>query len=161
RHNPKATVVPNDAGQIAMTRQGWEGGETGNSNSTGPIPSSWFRKEPLLAQQFPIHVDPVDDLDLVIPPTVGNSRRLDCNGNWVENRDVHDARIVEQYKSREKGAAFAGQFSSPAIPTQTPCTSSLHDGIPDDWKRTRGYSLTDAELWFRTAPNSYTYLENY
>jgi len=161
RHNATATTVPNDDGQIAMTRQGWEGGETGDRNSTGPMPSNWFRKEPLPAEKFPIQVDSVTGLDSVLPATVGNSQRLDCDGNWASNRDVHDARIIEQYKTRGKGAAFSGQFSSPAIPAGAPCDSSLHDGIPDAWKRAHGLSLTDRELWSRKAPNGYTYLENY
>jgi hypothetical protein len=97
----------------------------------------------------------------VLLATVGNSRRLDCDGNWVSNRDVHDARIVEQYRTRGDGAPFLGQFSSPAIPAGIPCPSSLHDGIPDAWKRAHGYSLTDDGLWSRKAPNGYTYLENY
>jgi pectate lyase len=161
RHNTTATMVPNDSGQIAMTRQGWEGGETGNRNSSGPMPSNWFRKEPLPAEKFPIQVDSVTGLDSVLLATVGNSQRPDCDGNWASNRDVHDARIIEQYKTRGKGAAFSGQFSSPAIPAGTPCDSSLHDGIPDAWKKSRGLSLTDGGLWSRKAPNGYTYLENY
>jgi hypothetical protein len=161
RHNGTPTMVPNDAGQIAMTRQGWEHGETGDRNSIGPMPNNWFRKEPLPAEEFPIHVDAVTDLDAVLLATVGNSRRLDCDGNWVSNRDVHDARIVEQYRTRGDGAPFLGQFSSPAIPAGIPCPSSLHDGIPDAWKRAHGYGLTDDGLWSRKAPNGYTYLENY
>jgi pectate lyase len=161
RHNSTATMVPNDAGQIAMTHQGWEGGETGDSNSSGPMPSNWFRKLPLPAEEFPIHVDPVDELDSVLLPTVGNSQHLDCDGNWVGNRDVHDKRIIEQYRTRAEGAAFLGQFSAPAIPTGTPCPSSMHDGIPDAWKKAHGYSQSDGGLWSRKAPNGYTYLENY
>jgi pectate lyase len=161
RHNAIATMVPNDDGQIAMTRQGWEGGETGDRNSTGPMPSTWFRKAPLPVEEFPIRVDRVDDLDSVLLATVGNSRRLDCDGNWVSNRDVHDARIIDQYKIRSEGAYFVGQFSSPAISTETPCASSLHDGILDAWKKAHGYSLTDGAFWSRKAANGYTYLENY
>jgi pectate lyase len=161
RHNPTATIVPNDAGQIAMTRQGWEGGETSNPNSNGPMPSNWFRKEPLPAGKFPIHADAVDDLDSVLLATVGNSQRLDCEGKWVSKRDTHDARIIEQYRERREGAAFSGQYSSPPIPSGTPCTASLHDGIPDAWKKMHGYSLTDSNLWSRKGRNGYTYLENY
>lgn len=32
-------------------------------------------------------------------PIVGASRRLDCNGNWVANRDAVDVRLINQYKT--------------------------------------------------------------
>jgi hypothetical protein len=161
RHNTSATMVANDAGQIAMTRQGWEGGEIGDPNSTGPMPSNWFRKEPLPGGKFPIHVDAVDDLDSVLLATVGNSQRVDCDGKWVARRDAHDERIIQQYRERREGAAFSGQYSSPVIPSGTPCTSSLHDGISDAWKKAHKYSLTDKSLWSHKGPGGYTYLENY
>jgi hypothetical protein len=74
----------------------------------------------------------------VLLATVGNSQRLDCEGKWVSKRDTHDARIIEQYRERREGAAFSGQYSSPPIPSGTPCTASLHDGIPDAWKKMHG-----------------------
>jgi hypothetical protein len=151
----------NDAGQVNMTHQGWEGGERGNSNSQGPIPSTWLRNTPLPVETFPIVTDPVTSLDGILLPSVGNSQRLNCAGNWVSNRDSEDARIINQYRRRDRGGLFTGQFSPPAVRAVAPCESSLHDGIPDAWKKARRYSLTDQALWSRRAPNGYTYLENY
>jgi hypothetical protein len=37
----------------------------------------------------------------------------------------------------------------------------MHDGIPDQWKTAKGLSTTDPNLYRATAPNGYTYLENY
>jgi hypothetical protein len=155
------TNVVNDAGEVNMTQQGSESGETRDPNSKGPIPSSWLRSTPLPAETFPITPDPVTSLESVLLATVGNSQHLDCYGNWLNNRDSQDTRIINQYQSRGKGGLFTGQFSAPSIPGGTPCVSSLHDGIPDAWKKAHGYSLTDAGLGSRAARNGYTYLENY
>ena len=155
------THTPNDAAQVSMTAQGWEGGETGDPNSTGPWPSSWFRSTPLPTQKFPIVADPVENLDDVLLPTVGNSQHLDCNGNWVSNRDSQDTRIINVYKNGQSDNLFNGQFSAPSIPAGTPCTESLHDGIPDQWKVNHGLSTTDPNLHKAVAPSGTTYLENY
>jgi pectate lyase len=161
RHNAATTSVPNDPGQIAMTRQGYEGGEAGDPNSTGPMPSGWFRDTPLPAEAFPITQDSVSALENVLLGTVGNSRRLDCSGRWVSSRDTHDSRVINQYRVRGRGELFHNQFSLSPNPSSTLCPSSLHDGIPDEWKKARGLSLTDPTLWFKTVPNGYSYLENF
>jgi hypothetical protein len=155
------TNVVNDAGQISMTARGWEGGETGDPNSSGPIPSSWFRSTPNPTEEFPITANDVDNLDNVLLPTVGNSQHLGCDGTWISNRDSEDARIITQYRNRSAGAWFTGQYSAPPIPAGTPCTESLHDGIPDQWKTQYGLSSTDPNLYKAIAPNGYTWLENY
>jgi pectate lyase len=161
RHNTVATTVPNDPGQLAMTRQGYEGGETGDPNSTGPMPSNWFRNTPLPQEAVPITQDSVSSLESVLLGTVGNSRHLDCDGRWVASRDTQDARVINQYQLRGRGELFRNQFSSAAIAPGTACQSSLHDGVPDQWKKAHGLSLTDSALWSKTAPNGYTYLENF
>ncbi len=152
---------PNDAGQVSMTHEGSEGGDTWDSNSAGPTPNGWFRNTPLPAEKFPINADDVSGLDNVLLATVGNSQHLDCSGNWVSNRDSEDSRIINQYKTHGSGDTFHGQFSAPSIPGGTACTESLHDGIPDQWKTANGLSTTDKSLYKTIAPNGYTYLENY
>jgi pectate lyase len=128
---------------------------------TASVPASWFRNTPLTAPAFPITADPAANLDDVLLATVGNAQHLDCNGNWVSNRDSQDARVIRQYRSKGKGALFNGQFTAPAIPAGTPCVESLHDGIPDQWKKLKNLSTTDANLYKKAAPNGYTWLENY
>jgi pectate lyase len=155
------THVANDAGQVSMTAQGAECGENCDPNSEGPWPSDWLRSTPLPAEQFPIVADDVSNLDNVLLPTVGNSQQLDCNGNWVNKRDTMDARIIGVYQNKEADNLFTGQFTAPAISPGTPCTESLHDGIPDAWKAAKGLSTTDTNLYKETAPNGYTWLENY
>jgi hypothetical protein len=146
-----------------------------NGDETGAIPSSWIRSSPMPAPAFPISADPVGNLDNVLLPTVGNSQHIDCNGKWVNHRDAADARIVNQYKTRGPGGYWpngltAGVSSVPKpasawtdqpVTDFSECTESLHDGIPDQWKVNHGLSTTDPNLHKATAPNGYTYLENY
>jgi hypothetical protein len=156
------TQTPNDPGQVSMTAQGWEGGDTGDPNSQGAWPFSWFRSGPLPTEQFPIEADDVANLDNVLIPTVGNSQHLDCLGNWVSHRNSEDARVIGVYQTRAADDLFTGQHSAPAVATGTPCTESLHDGIPDQWKARYGLSTTDASLYQTVDPaTGYTYLEDY
>lgn len=151
------THVVNDTGEISMTWQRYEGGDR-----IGPMPGSWLRSTPLPAEPFPITADDVNNLDNVLLPTVGNSQHLDCNGNYLLNRDSQDTRIIQQYQNRAGGNTFFGQFTAPSIPAGTPCVESLHDGIPDAWKTKYGLSLTDTGMGSRTDPiTGLTYLKDY
>ena len=138
----------------------------GGAEGTCPIPTEWQRSSPLAAKPYPITADPASTLDSVLLATVGNSQHLLCDGTWQSNRDSQDARIIQEYTSKGPGGLFAGgtyngPSSGPAIPAGTPCVESLHDGIPDQWKSSQGLSTTDPNLFKTTAPNGYTYLENY
>ena len=130
-------------------------------SENGAVPSGWYRSSQLQRQEFPITADSASNLDNVLLPTVGNSQHLDCSGNLVSNRDSEDTRVVNQYINGGSGNFFTGQFSQPSIAAGTACTESLHDGIPDQWKQLKGLSTTDSTLYKTTAPNGYTYLENY
>ena len=136
-----ATNVVNDSVQKDQVWQGWEGAETPLTNLPNATwPSGWFRSTPMPTETFPIQADQVTSLDSVMLPTVGNSQHLDCNGNFVPNRDSQDARVIAQYQARGHGgpwnpgdlvspANYTGPSSGPSIPTGTPCQESLHDGI--------------------------------
>jgi len=148
-----------------------------NGNETGPIPSSWERTGAMAASNaFPIVPDATENLDSLLLGTVGNSQHVDCNGNWVAHRDAADQRIVAQYQNGgsggfwPNGVTYTGLSSFPTptgdwqdnpVTNFTACQESLHDGIPDQWKTLNGLSTTDPKLYSRTAPNGYTYLENY
>ena len=151
-------------------------GENGHEN--GPIPDIWKRTAPLPATDFPIITDPATGLDAILLPTVGNSQHLDCNGRWVNHRDGADTRILEQYQSKgpggfwPNGITVTGRAALP-LPTPAPqwqdrpvvngeaCSESLHDGIPDQWKKLQGLSTTERELYKSVAPDGYTVLEHY
>ncbi|HEY1923818.1 MAG TPA: Ig-like domain-containing protein, partial [Candidatus Acidoferrum sp.] len=146
----------NPAGnQVLMTSQGDEGGDSGKA-----VPAGWFRGSPMASTAFPIEADDEGDLDGVLLGTVGNSRMVDCNGNWQNRRDSNDSRIVSQYQNRGLGNFFIGA-SQPAVSGGSACTESLHDGIPDQWKSANGLSTTDPTLHNQIGPDGYTYLEEY
>jgi len=129
----------------------------------GPVPSSWERSTPLPSQQHPITADDVNNLENILFPTVGASQRLDCNGNWVPNRDAVDTRLINEYKAGTgiipTSENDVGGF--PSIDPGTACVDSDHDGIPDAWETAHGLNPNDPSDAQKTAPNGYTYLENY
>jgi hypothetical protein len=130
---------------------------------TGAVPSSWFRSSPLASQTFPITADPASSLDAVLLPRVGNSQQISCDGTWSPRRQNEDAAMIAEYQNRASGSLWSAPsgYTTASISTGTPCTESLHDGISDQWKTKHGLSLSDGGLHSRTAPNGYTYLENY
>ncbi len=132
----------------------------GTGEIATPIPTSWQRSTPLPTEPFPITADSPANLDAMVP-SWGNSRGLGCDGNWISHQDSQDARIISQYLARGGGGLFTGQFNQPAIAAGTACTESMHDGIPDQWKASKGLNTSDATLFKTTAPNGYTWLENY
>jgi hypothetical protein len=146
-----------------------------NGGEEGALPSNWIRSSPMAAPAFPISADPVGNLDSVLLGTVGNSRHLDCAGNWVSHRDSADQRIIKQYQTRGSGGYWPNGITDVTTSIPTPssewtdkpvtnfsaCTESMHDGIPDQWKTEQGLSTTDPNLHKEVAPNGYTYLENY
>ena len=70
-------------------------GESGSF--TGAMPTAWRRATPQANTTHPITAIPVANVEAAVLPLVGASRRLDCNGNWVSNRDAHDAKMVTEY----------------------------------------------------------------
>ena len=94
------TSAVNDASEQAQTFQGWEGAEQPNGGiPIAPVPSGWYRSTPLPAPTFPITADDVTTLDAKLLPTIGNSQHLDCQGNFVSNRNSEDARVIAQYQN--------------------------------------------------------------
>ena len=93
----------------------------------------------------------------------GDSKQLNCTGNWISNYDAVDTRVISDVSNGTgqiiNDPADVGGW--PALAAGIPCVESLHDGIPDQWKAAMGLSTTDPTLANTTAPNGYTYLENY
>jgi len=130
---------------------------------TGAVPSSWFRSSPLPSQTFPITADPASSLDAVLVPRVGNSQQITCDGTWSPRRQSEDVAMIAEYQSRAPGSLWSAPsgYATASVSNGTPCTESMHDGIPDQWKTKYGLSVSDGSLHNKTAPNGYTYLENY
>jgi len=152
---------------------------TENGPETGPFPANWRRSTPLPEpNSYKIPVDEAASLIKVLPPTVGNSQHLDCHGSWVSHRDPQDTRIIAQYTSHGPGGFWpngvtkAGNNFTWPQPTSdwqdhpqtnfTACEESLHDGIPDQWKKDKGLSTRDPSLHRKVdSKTGYTYIEEY
>lgn len=178
-----ATNSVNDAANMSMAAQVDKAEGATNprampsscgSNAPGTA-NCWFRSTPLSTETFPITADQVTNLDNVIVGTVGNSQHLDCLGNFVNNRDSQDSRVVAQYVARGPGDDWAGpnykgpknadgtpQIGVPAVIQGTACVESMNDGIPDQWKTRYGLSTSNPTLYKTTDPiTKVTYLEDY
>lgn len=98
---------------------------------------------------------------------VGNSQTITCAGTFSSNRNSQDQRVIDQFlnflnsnPTATPGDYYHGQHTDPFL-SGSLCTSSLGDGIADQWKTNNGLSTTDVNLWKTISPNGYTYLENY
>jgi len=123
---------------------------TDNGKEIGPIPTGWQRGGPLAVAGVPIVADDANSVESILTGSkgVGASARLDCNGNWVANRDAVDTRLMNQYAAGtgtypkptlyETGAAFGW----PVMSTGSACADTDLDGMPDEWEITNGLSTT-------------------
>jgi hypothetical protein len=127
------------------------------------MPVRWRRTTPLANTTHPIIAEPVANIEGSILPIVGASRRLDCNSNWVANRDSVDTRLVNQYKNNTAVLhdTEAGYGGFPSIAGGTPCTDTDHDGMPDAWETARGLNRNNAVDRNAVAASGYTNLEVY
>ncbi len=143
-----------------------------NDEAKGPTPLEWRRLEPLPPQLFDgtaiprVTVRHVDELEDFLLPIVGASRRLDCEGNWVPNRDAADERVITEYlnnrgmsTSRGRGEEIYG--GHPEIASGAPCQDSSGDGIPDKWAIANGLDPQDGEVGNMVHESGLTYLELY
>ena len=134
-----------------------------NGKETGSVPTNWRRAFPLPAQQFPIVADDTNNLESVLFATVGDSQRLDCNGNWVSNRDSVDTRLIDEYHSGKgilpKSEKDVGGF--PTVDSGTPCMDSDHDGIPDAWELAHHLNPKNAADANKVNADGYTNLEHF
>jgi pectate lyase len=140
---------------------------TGTSNHY-VLPESHKRTTPLQSinpRTYPITVRHVfnDNLEDRILDNVGASKRLDCMGNWVSNRDVVDQRLVTQFRDNvgiiPTSVSEVGGF--PVIAAGTPCTDTDSDGMPDEWEISRGLNPNDPSDRNTVHASGYTMLEMY
>jgi hypothetical protein len=174
------TCGPSGAPSIYMTGNLGPNDPTGANNAAnmfrqdsyeGPgtisaAPSSWIRSTPQGAGAgIAITADPTTNLATNVLNAVGASEKLNdvaCDGTFVNNRDSADTQMVDEYNAGTGTEPVTnGNVTLPTLAAGTPCTSSLDDGIANQWKIKYGLSITDASLYKTTAPNGYTYLENY
>ena len=141
---------------------------TENGTEVGAAPLAWQRAAALPAGTHPIVVDAaatVADPSGPTMATVGASRRLDCDGTWVSNRDAVDARLITQYTSNTGISALLtdeGQVGGlPTLEAGAPCTDADADGMPAIWEAVHGLSDADPDdrNQVRAGASGYTNLE--
>ena len=138
---------------------------TGGRDDTASVASDLYRKDsPLPMAAVPVNLMGVDEIEDAILGTVGASRRLDCEGNWVFNRDAVDARVIEEgYRKRAQNFLVTheqqvGGF--PVLEKGEACVDTSGDGIPDAWMVRNGLSPTEA-IGAEFHGTGYTFLELY
>jgi hypothetical protein len=119
--------------------------------ANGPIPAAWRRTSPMANTPRPIIAEPAANLEASVLPIVGASRRLDCDGNWVDVRDTQDQKIINQYNTGTgPNTIFRGEETQyggggyPTIAQGTACTDPDLDGMPNAWESARGLSNSNA-----------------
>jgi pectate lyase len=117
-------------------------------------------------KDLPKHTIPVlavTDLETDLLPVVGASRRVDCLGNWVPNRDEADLRIIRDYRegkgSTPNHESEVGGF--PKIASGVACRDSNGDGVPDDWYNANDLNPNEPGLGSRLHSSGYSFLEMY
>jgi hypothetical protein len=157
----------NPAGNQVLLTANVPGDSSSADAESGPIPASRIRGTPLANTTFPITAIPNANVEATVLPIVGASRRLDCNGNWVMNRDAVDIRYINEYNTgtgRSADVTDEGQVGGyPAIAAGTPCPDSDLDGMPNDYESARP-GLSNSNAADRNSDqdgNGYTELEEY
>jgi len=129
-----------------------------------PAPDQYRKDTPNPSPEIPIRIVEVDVLERTLLGKVGASQRLDCEGNWVFNRDAADARVIEEgYKERAqtflvKHEDDVGGF--PVLKEGEPCVDSSGDGVPDAWMVRNGLNPNEA-IGSRLHDSGYSYVELY
>jgi hypothetical protein len=126
-------------------------------------PDRRFAREKLQYRDHPITIHAAGQLEAVLLPDVGASRRLDEAGRWVSNRDAVDERLIREYRSGtgkligsvEEGGGF------PAIAKGIPYPDSDADGMSDVWEKSRGLNPNKNDSAADPDGNGYTHLEEF
>ncbi len=149
---------------------GWVTGE--NGLEIGKAPQAWRRRAPLAALRFPIRADPVARLvgaNGILATQAGASRRVDCDGEWVADRDAVDTRLIAEYVTNSGAKTLpTGDEATTRLPRPAAgpaCVDKDRDGMPDRWEIARfgdlkqrpgddadGDGFTNLEAWLWGIP---------
>lgn len=119
-----------------------------NGPFVGILNTIYKRVTPHPAQTYPITATHANSVESLVLDHVGNSRRLDCAGNWVMRRDAVDTRLINEYNAGTGISAAidheddVGGF--PTIGGGTACTDTDGGGVPDTWETNNGLNPASA-----------------
>jgi hypothetical protein len=109
-----------------------------------PLPDDYRRTAPLASAPISEVIQSAADAYASVVSDVGSNRRLDCAGKWVTNLDNIDSRIISQVRNNTGSSTIAeseddlGGF--PQIESAVACPDADHDGMPDQWENSYGFS---------------------
>lgn len=103
-----------------------------------PPDAAISRRNKPLETIYPVKIESLSDMESRILAEVGASKRLDENGNWINNRDSVDIRLVKEY-GQKKGTIPVDENSVggfPIIPYSSfsPLSDQDHDGMSTEWE---------------------------
>ncbi len=164
-------VIPADSGVYSGGAQVYVSGNIGPSRPNGTLPdSNWVESG---SRKFivttPAVAPAVTTTDAWTAYTnvlteAGNSKGLDCMGNWYSRRDAIDTRVVDDVKNGTghiiDDPSQVGGWITPA--SGTPCADTDHDGMPDAWEAKYGLNPSNPADGVADADgDGYTNLEEY
>jgi len=126
-----------------------------------PASPTWRRSTPNPPYLYPITITPTLSLETVLLPTVGNSRYIDGNGNWINRNDKVDTRIINDYLNGT-GSLVTDHNNVGGYPTYykvNPYIDSDNDGISDVWATANGINSNNPAN--KITANGYSNLENF
>jgi len=130
---------------------------------TGPLETIYRRFSEQTALTYPITTSLATNLETVVLPTVGASKKLGCDGALSDNRDSTDARVISEYGANQgivpTTEADVGGF--PSLVAGTACTDTDGDGMPNVWETANGLNPSSSADGNGVHASGYTNLEMY
>lgn len=103
-----------------------------------------YRRFTRRATPHPVIIHDTTELDDVLLPDIGASKRLDDNGYLTDNRGSIDQRVINDYLNRSGVIpTTVTDTDYPAISAGTPYADSDHDGMSDKWETAYGLNPND------------------
>ncbi|MBD2355845.1 hypothetical protein H6G41_14670 [Tolypothrix sp. FACHB-123] len=109
-----------------------------------PLPDKFRRYHRLTQPKIPVTIESADAAYNSVLADVGANARLDCLGNWIENADAVDKRILNDVRNNTgpKDAilnpSVVGGY--PQIAKGSVCSDRDRDGMPDEWELKHGFN---------------------
>jgi hypothetical protein len=138
-------------------------------DGTSHLPSTYRRSHRLSQPTFSIQQTSPGAARSWILANAGASKKVDCRGDWVSNRDKVDQRIVGYVGSRSSSQTprdTRGMTVSeinggwPSMSSGSACKDSDGDGLPDAWEE-RYFGCTTCADPGAMTPSGYLVIEHY
>lgn len=169
--NTDLKVIPADSGAYSGGAQVYVHGNIGPSRTSDSQPDSdWVdpgSRQFIVTTPAPAPAVTTTDARTAYDSVLndaGNSKGLDCAGNWYSRRDSIDTRVVNDVRNGTgqiiDDPTQVGGWITPAAGSA--CTDGDHDGMPDVWELKYGLNPNDSSDANADANgNGYTNLEEY